>query len=283
MKLKGNILMLVFLIVVTLIGIELPRGIYMHDDDNMMTRVYLQEYNVNVVSESMNLEQKINALGSDDTIITEDKSSEISDDVKKMYLKQLDGELSGLLKYEWKAVIQEMLADSETTSSMHILDVFCIIDDKIYSYELGVVSFYNYELADMLQPGTIVFDIETGYIFNLEVILNGKSINPGYRDSIYVGETTFVITAINDEAVSYTVPDYDAELLAEEKLKADNIDNDSYFEDLSEYYGREITSDDMAYVSSYSIYLEPFSMKDTESKAMSLLFDYIYKFYADLY
>ena len=62
MKLKEilkTILVIAILLAITMIGLEIPRGIYSRNDENLMKQVMVQKYNVDVVTEPMQLEQKM--------------------------------------------------------------------------------------------------------------------------------------------------------------------------------------------------------------------------------
>ncbi len=283
MKLKETlktILVIAILLAITMIGLEIPRGIYSRDDENLMKQVSVQEYNVDVVTEPMQLEQKIEALSSDDAILAEDKSKTFNIDEKREIMAQIADEIDGLLKYEWKDYIEDILTDTDTMSSVHVVEVLRVVDDKIYSFNIGILSFDNYYSDKrMSQPGIIVFDMETNSILNLEVILGEVPLNPGYSDAIYEQTTSYSITAYDDGTFT-TSSDDTTSLLPQIK---ENATNDSYYDDLSAYYDMDITKADMAYVSGYSIFVEPFSIDDVDSKALSTMYDYMYDYYSDLY
>ena len=282
MKLKEilkTILVIAILLAITMIGLEIPRGIYSRNDENLMKQVTVQKYNVDVVTEPMQLEQKIEALSSDDAILAEDKSKTFNINEKREIMNQIADEIDGLLKYEWKDYIEDILTDADTMSSVHVVDVLRVVDDKIYSFNIGILSFDNYYSDKrMSQPGIIVFDMETNNIFNLEIILGEVPLNPGYSDAIYDQTTSYSITTYDDD--SFTVSSDTSSLLPQIK---ENATNDSYYDNLSAYYDMDITKDDMAYVSGYSIFVEPFSIDDVDSKALSTLYDYMYDYYSDLY
>lgn len=282
MKLKEilkTILVIAILLAITMIGLEIPRGIYSRNDENLMKQVTVQKYNVDVVTEPMQLEQKIEALSSDDAILAEDKSKTFNINEKREIMNQIADEIDGLLKYEWKDYIEDILTDADTMSSVHVVDVLRVVDDKIYSFDIGILSFDNYYSDKrMSQPGIIVFDMETNNIFNLEIILGEVPLNPGYSDAIYEQTTSYSITTYDDD--SFTTSSDTSSLLPQIK---ENATNDSYYDNLSAYYDMDITKDDMAYVSGYSIFVEPFSIDDVDSKALSTLYDYMYEYYSDLY
>ena len=282
MKLKEilkTILVIAILLAITMIGLEIPRGIYSRNDENLMKQVTVQKYNVDVVTEPMQLEQKIEALSSDDAILAEDKSKTFNINEKREIMNQIADEIDGLLKYEWKDYIEDILTDADTMSSVHVVDVLRVVDDKIYSFDIGILSFDNYYSDKrMSQPGIIVFDMETNNIFNLEIILGEVPLNPGYSDAIYEQTTSYSITTYDDN--SFTTSSDTSSLLPQIK---ENATNDSYYDNLSAYYDMDITKDDMAYVSGYSIFVEPFSIDDVDSKALSTLYDYMYDYYSDLY
>lgn len=282
MKLKEilkTILVIAILLAITMIGLEIPRGIYSRNDENLMKQVTVQKYNVDVVTEPMQLEQKIEALSSDDAILAEDKSKTFNINEKREIMNQIADEIDGLLKYEWKDYIEDILTDADTMSSVHVVDVLRVVDDKIYSFNIGILSFDNYYSDKrMSQPGIIVFDMETNNIFNLEIILGEVPLNPGYSDAIYEQVTSYSITSYDDD--SFTTSEDTSSLLPQIK---ENATNDSYYDNLSAYYDMDITKDDMAYVSGYSIFVEPFSIDDVDSKALSTLYDYMYEYYSDLY
>lgn len=282
MKLKEilkTILAIAILLAITMIGLEIPRGIYSRNDENLMKQVTVQKYNVDVVTEPMQLEQKIEALSSDDAILAEDKSKTFNINEKREIMNQIADEIDGLLKYEWKDYIEDILTDADTMSSVHVVDVLRVVDDKIYSFDIGILSFDNYYSDKrMSQPGIIVFDMETNNIFNLEIILGEVPLNPGYSDAIYEQTTSYSITTYDDD--SFTTSSDTSSLLPQIK---ENATNDSYYDNLSAYYDMDITKDDMAYVSGYSIFVEPFSIDDVDSKALSTLYDYMYDYYSDLY
>lgn len=282
MKLKEilkTILVIAILLAITMIGLEIPRGIYSRNDENLMKQVTVQKYNVDVVTEPMQLEQKIEALSSDDAILAEDKSKTFNINEKREIMNQIADEIDGLLKYEWKDYIEDILTDADTMSSVHVVDVLRVVDDKIYSFNIGILSFDNYYSDKrMSQPGIIVFDMETNNIFNLEIILGEVPLNPGYSDAIYEQTTSYSITTYDDD--SFTTSSDTSSLLPQIK---ENATNDSYYDNLSAYYDMDITKDDMAYVSGYSIFVEPFSIDDVDSKALSTLYDYMYDYYSDLY
>lgn len=282
MKLKEilkTILVLAILLAITMIGLEIPRGIYSRNDENLMKQVMVQKYNVDVVTEPMQLEQKIEALSSDDAILAEDKSKTFNINEKREIMNQIADEIDELLKYEWKDYIEDILTDADTMSSVHVVDVLRVVDDKIYSFSIGILSFDNYYSDKrMSQPGIIVFDMETNNIFNLEIILGEVPLNPGYSDAIYEQTTSYSITTCDDD--SFTTSSDTSSLLPQIK---ENATNDSYYDNLSAYYDMDITKDDMAYVSGYSIFVEPFSIDDVDSKALSTLYDYMYDYYSDLY
>ena len=282
MKLKEilkTILVIAILLAITMIGLEIPRGIYSRNDENLMKQVTVQKYNVDVVTEPMQLEQKIEALSSDDAILAEDKSKTFNINEKREIMNQIADEIDGLLKYEWKDYIEDILTDADTMSSVHVVDVLRVVDDKIYSFDIGILSFDNYYSDKrMSQPGIIVFDMETNNIFNLEIILGEVPLNPGYSDAIYEQTTSYSITTYDDD--SFTTSSDTSSLLPQIK---ENATNDSYYDNLSAYYDMDITKDDMAYVSGYSIFIEPFSIDDVDSKALSTLYDYMYEYYSDLY
>ncbi len=282
MKLKEilkTILVIAILLAITMIGLEIPRGIYSRNDENLMKQVTVQKYNVDVVTEPMQLEQKIEALSSDDAILAEDKSKTFNINEKREIMNQIADEIDGLLKYEWKDYIEDILTDADTMSSVHVVDVLRVVDDKIYSFNIGILSFDNYYSDKrMSQPGIIVFDMETNNIFNLEIILGEVPLNPGYSDAIYEQTTSYSITTYDDD--SFTTSSDTSSLLPQIK---ENATNDSYYDNLSAYYDMDITKDDMAYVSGYSIFIEPFSIDDVDSKALSTLYDYMYDYYSDLY
>ncbi len=282
MKLKEilkTILVIAILLAITMIGLEIPRGIYSRNDENLMKQVTVQKYNVDVVTEPMQLEQKIEALSSDDAILAEDKSKTFNINEKREIMNQIADEIDGLLKYEWKDYIEDILTDADTMSSVHVVDVLRVVDDKIYSFNIGILSFDNYYSDKrMSQPGIIVFDMETNNIFNLEIILGEVPLNPGYSDAIYEQVTSYSITSYDDD--SFTTSEDTSSLLPQIK---ENATNDSYYDDLSAYYDMDITKDDMAYVSGYSIFVEPFSIDDVDSKTLSTMYDYMYDYYSDLY
>lgn len=282
MKLKEilkTILVLAILLAITMIGLEIPRGIYSRNDENLMKQVMVQKYNVDVVTEPMQLEQKIEALSSDDAILAEDKSKTFNINEKREIMNQIADEIDELLKYEWKDYIEDILTDADTMSSVHVVDVLRVVDDKIYSFNIGILSFDNYYSDKrMSQPGIIVFDMETNNIFNLEIILGEVPLNPGYSDAIYEQVTSYSITSYDDD--SFTTSEDTSSLLPQIK---ENATNDSYYDDLSAYYDMDITKDDMAYVSGYSIFVEPFSIDDVDSKTLSTMYDYMYDYYSDLY
>ena len=282
MKLKEilkTILVIAILLAITMIGLEIPRGIYSRNDENLMKQVTIQKYNVDVVTEPMQLEQKIEALSSDDAILAEDKSKTFNINEKREIMNQIADEIDGLLKYEWKDYIEDILTDADTMSSVHVVDVLRVVDDKIYSFNIGILSFDNYYSDKrMSQPGIIVFDMETNNIFNLEIILGEVPLNPGYSDAIYEQVTSYSITSYDDG--SFTTSEDTSSLLPQIK---ENATNDSYYDDLSAYYDMDITKDDMAYVSGYSIFVEPFSIDDVDSKTLSTMYDYMYDYYSDLY
>lgn len=282
MKLKEilkTILVIAILLAITMIGLEIPRGIYSRNDENLMKQVTVQKYNVDVVTEPMQLEQKIEALSSDDAILAEDKSKTFNINEKREIMNQIADEIDGLLKYEWKDYIEDILTDDDTMSSVHVVDVLRVVDDKIYSFNIGILSFDNYYSDKrMSQPGIIVFDMETNNIFNLEIILGEVPLNPGYSDAIYEQVTSYSITSYDDD--SFTTSEDTSSLLPQIK---ENATNDSYYDDLSAYYDMDITKDDMAYVSGYSIFVEPFSIDDVDSKTLSTMYDYMYDYYSDLY
>ena len=282
MKLKEilkTILVIAILLAITMIGLEIPRGIYSRNDENLMKQVTVQKYNVDVVTEPMQLEQKIEALSSDDAILAEDKSKTFNINEKREIMNQIADEIDGLLKYEWKDYIEDILTDADTMSSVHVVDVLRVVDDKIYSFNIGILSFDNYYSDKrMSQPGIIVFDMETNNIFNLEIILGEVPLNPGYSDAIYEQTTSYSITTYDDN--SFTTSSDTSSLLPQIK---ENATNDSYYDDLSAYYDMDITKDDMAYVSGYSIFVEPFSIDDVDSKTLSTMYDYMYDYYSDLY
>lgn len=282
MKLKEilkTILVIAILLAITMIGLEIPRGIYSRNDENLMKQVMVQKYNVDVVTEPMQLEQKIEALSSDDAILAEDKSKTFNINEKREIMNQIADEIDELLKYEWKDYIEDILTDADTMSSVHVVDVLRVVDDKIYSFNIGILSFDNYYSDKrMSQPGIIVFDMETNNIFNLEIILGEVPLNPGYSDAIYEQVTSYSITSYDDD--SFTTSEDTSSLLPQIK---ENATNDSYYDDLSAYYDMDITKDDMAYVSGYSIFVEPFSIDDVDSKTLSTMYDYMYDYYSDLY
>lgn len=282
MKLKEilkTILVIAILLAITMIGLEIPRGIYSRNDENLMKQVTVQKYNVDVVTEPMQLEQKIEALSSDDAILAEDKSKTFNINEKREIMNQIADEIDELLKYEWKDYIEDILTDADTMSSVHVVDVLRVVDDKIYSFNIGILSFDNYYSDKrMSQPGIIVFDMETNNIFNLEIILGEVPLNPGYSDAIYEQVTSYSITSYDDD--SFTTSEDTSSLLPQIK---ENATNDSYYDDLSAYYDMDITKDDMAYVSGYSIFVEPFSIDDVDSKTLSTMYDYMYEYYSDLY
>ncbi|MGN0152490.1 MAG: hypothetical protein ACI39Q_08450 [Wujia sp.] len=280
-----SILIIVLLVMVTLAALEIPHGFYNHSDEQLLNQVIESTYSVNVVKEPMDLSQKIEALKDDDSIVAEKKDRATSEE-KKQWIERMRDEIDVLLDYAWHDMLEFILADEDTESYLNYMEILQVSDDKIYSYDLGVFNFYNSEKYSMMEPGLILFDVETGKILYLEVMIDYPMAGIGYTDPIYSTDL-FVVTEENGVyAGSYDVDIQESDTAIADANEAERQDREvalSYYAELKAYYNVELDSEDYPFVSEYAVCACPFTIDDISGKTMTTIYDYAYKFYSKLY
>lgn len=286
-----TIVVILLLLAVTLVALEIPRGFYEHSDEQLMNQVIENSYSISVVKEPMNLSQKIEALREDDSIVAEKKEIPHTEETEQWVECMID-EIKVLLDYGWQDEMVHILEDDETDKTLHYIEIIQVKDDKIYSYDVGMLNFYNVSEYAMLAPGVILFDTETGKILYLETILDEYMQDVGYTDAIYDPSTFYEVTIDED---SYGVYNEDVETYItdagnaalEEKVSEEKQDTGakftSFYETLTEYYGQPLDDDDYPFLSGYAVCVCPFSVDDVSGKTMTAIYDYSYKYYLKLY
>ncbi len=269
-----NIVAIMVLLSVTLVALEIPREFYAHSDEQLMNQVIENSYSVSVVREPMNLSQKIEALQDDNCIVAEKKDVPDAAETEQ-WTKRMCDEINVMLDYGWQDKLVHILENDETAMVLRYVEIIKVEDDKIYSYDLGVLTFYNYNTYGMLGPGKILFDKETDKILYMETMLDYYVEDMGYTDAIYITSQQVEIT-MNEDALyveENTAAMKDTELLEEV----------SYYDALTDYYGQTVDQDDFPYMSEYAICVCPLSIDSISGKTMTSIFDYSYRYDALLY
>lgn len=278
-----TIAIILVLLVVTLVALEIPREFYDHSDEQLMNQVIENTYSVSVVREPMNLSQKIEALQDDDCIVAEKKDVPDAAETEQ-WTKRMCDEINIMLDYGWQDALVHILENDETVMILRYVEIIKVEDDKIYSYDLGVLTFYNGYTYGMLGPGMILFDEETDKILYMEAMLDYYIGDIGYADAIYGSSQYEVIM----EADSYEIYDgeisaaiTDAELL-EETGKV-NVSPVCFYDALTDYYEQTVDQDDFPYISENAICVCPFSIDSISGKTMTAIYDFSYDYYSEMY
>lgn len=278
-----TIAIIMVLLVVTLVALEIPREFYDHSDEQLMNQVIENTYSVSVVREPMDLSQKIEALQDDDCIVAEKKDVPDAAETEQRTKRMCD-EIDIMLDYGWQDALVHILENDETVMVLRYVEIIKVEDDKIYSYDLGILTFYNYYTFGMLGPGMILFDEETDKILYMEAILDYYIGDIGYADAIYGSSQYEVIVEednyeIYDGETSAAITDAD---LLEESGKVD-VSSVCFYDALTDYYEQTVDKDDFPYISEHAICVCPFSIDSISGKTMTAIYNLSYDYYSEMY
>lgn len=276
-----NIVVIMVLLAVTLVALEIPREFYDHSDEQLMNQVIENTYSISVVREPMNLSQKIEALQDDDCIVAEKKNIPDAEETEQ-WTKRMCNEIDVMLDYGWQDVLVQILENDETVMILRYVEIIKVEDDKIYSYDLGVLTFYNAYTYGMLGPGMILFDEETDKILYMEAMLDYFIGDIVYADAIY-GFSQYEVIMDGDGYATYN---QDISLADSELLNEDgnvNVSPVYFYDALSDYYEQTVDQDDFPYMSENSICVCPFSIDSISGKTMTAIYDYSYDCYTEMY
>lgn len=276
-----NIAIIIVMLAVTLVALEIPREFYDHSDEQLMNQVIESTYSVSVVREPMNLSQKIEALQDDECIFAEKKDIPDAAETEQR-TKQICDEIDFVLDYGWRDALVDILENDDTVIVLRYAEIIKVVDDKIYSYDLGMLLFYNAYAYGMLQSGMILFDEQTDKIFYMEAMLDDYIEDIVYEDAIHsLSDYEVVvegdsINIYNEESATVTG---DAELSDGDVNKS----SASFYDALTDYYEQTVDSDDFPYITENAICVCPFSIDSISGKMMTAIYDFAYKYYSQMY
>lgn len=257
-----NILVIFLLAALTFSALELQRQYYDRADERLFSQVMLNEYSVTVVNEKVGIEQKIDALRGDDSIIAEG-NEEYSADELETYRNNIISELDNVLMYGWRDWFFSVMQADDLQEHLHEINVLRVDDDKLYSFSLGIYEFWNKDGYLTMEPSAVLFDMESGKILYMQMFSNENVFDMyGY----YVNADSYDIVA---ESYSYeTDMDMDMGLLESQ-----------YCVVLSDYYNMEMDSDAHAAMGEYYLTVSPYTNEEVQGDTFSELFDIIYRDY----
>lgn len=243
------------LIILTLLLLELPRRYYKMEGERRLNEVHMQSYSVNEIGEDMTIEQKIRVLEMEDGIVSDAAEWEMTELEKSERKNALIEEIRQMLGYsDVAAIITEILLP-EVEGRWFTMQVIHVQDEKIYSYDVGGAVFAD---DAGVMDGVIIFDMETGKIFLMEI----------FSDALLDADLAF---SYIDEK-ERTVVDVDLELTSQMDVLA---------QWLSDYYGREVTPyDSFVDFSGYEILCSPFSDDFYQAGGRNTFYRMIEKIYA---
>jgi hypothetical protein len=189
------------------------------------------------MNSEMTLKQKIEAMVDDDSIISEESrqfDTETVDKLNKLLVEQIED----VLDYGWETTLVDIINDNQTEKNWGSMKIVRVIDDQIYSFELGVLTFRS-DVYDMFyEPALVFFDYSTGKILYLAL----------YFD-------------YNVDYIGY-----------------DEFNNPSYIDALSQYYDMYINPENCdAFVAENAIWISPYTNEEILSNNFDDFYNYAYK------
>ncbi|MDD6572264.1 MAG: hypothetical protein PUF12_07790 [Thermoflexaceae bacterium] len=167
-ELLKNAVVLITLLAVTLILLEIPGRYYQKEDESLFNQIRIMDYSITSVDEKMSLLQEIESMSSDDCIVMVENEPYFTEEQLWEISANLVKEMREFLLYPWSETGPEILL-SEFTKRMGMkVQIIRVINNKIYSCEIGMVQLYAAEDADeWIGSGIILFDMESYKILYL--------------------------------------------------------------------------------------------------------------------
>ena len=248
---------IISLAILTLIMIELPKQYYNRSDEKLLEKVEIDNYSISLVSEEMNLRQKIKALASNDSIVGEGKKTNFTEAEQNELTARLLDETEIILDDEWNELLKECITGDTTLRHWERMQIIQVIDDKIYSFDLGAMAYMDEDSDE--NNGVIFFDIDTGKILYM------------YAFSYYTDADYYYEIEVDYEVETY----YEK---AEEEYAVDEVNRLKQFNStLQEYYGMDIPMDESeAFIWNDSVCISPFNYEEASSDTIFAVYEHLY-------
>ncbi len=275
MEIAYSLLVIMLLLAITFVALEVPRQYYSHSDEKLMKQVSISDYSVNVVNVEMDMSQKIDALRSEDSIISEG-TKEFDEATINTFTNVLANEIDKMLDYGWEKYLMEVITDSNVVKQWGDIKVVRVIDNEIYSFELGVMAFRrsnsvktDYGYGNMYDSGIFLFDYSTGKIFYMRAFVDEPLEDFGYyiKYQDYPDEEYYVDF---DDDTSNIVVEGDPS-------------GESYVDKLIDYYGVDMQMDCDAYISSTGIWASPFTIDEVSNSNFDAIYNYLHSNFNEVY
>lgn len=253
-----NIFVILLLVALTFAALDLQRRYYDRADEKLFSQVMLSEYSVTVVNDKVGMEQKIDALRDDLSIVAEG-NEEYSAEELETYRNNLIAEIDSVLEYGWRDWIVGALSADDLMEHLHAIDILRVDDDKLYSFSLGIYEFWNPHYWAS-EPSMILFDMESGKILYMQA---------------YAEDLLADMVVWSDSDYSYGVSVYETDAGANVALT-----EVSYYDALSDYYNMEFSSGTSAVMTDNYLTMCPFTFADLQGETFADIYDIIYRDYS---
>lgn len=257
-------LLILLLLAIAVAALELPRQYYENADTKFAKKIIDSEYEINLEEESLSISDKFKALVSNDSIITVETQN-FSNDVALQYQKAMESEFEKMLDYGWKERLCTIMRDDKTSSKGGSMKILRVIDNKIYSFELGILLVKNARYGMNYGPAIILFDMETNKILYMSLYSDLKVNDMHYLEySSYYQEENYLTDEIQLEVV--------------------RDDSTSILKALEHYYGQSIdASTSSSYITNLDLQLSPYTIDELGTKTFTYIYTYIYETYSEMF
>jgi len=160
-------LIMLLLVVLTVMLIEIPKQYYSKEDKELLDDIRVTEYALRAADDSLEIKQKIDVLTRDDCLVVKESDKSITEEEKQKRMSMLIDEISKMLDEKQSAVLNEVMMNIYDNIRWEGVNIVCTIDDKIYSFDLGMAGYVD-SVGNNIG---VIYDIETGKIIHLKAYI----------------------------------------------------------------------------------------------------------------
>lgn len=255
------------LIGLTVCALELPKLYYRVEDEKLGKQVETSEFALDTEENELSEEQMIAAFYDDETMYIDTKRAFKSWDIIE-YESDVLNKLYDGMNSQWLEFLETVLNHKDTKTQMTEVRMVKILDNKIYSANVGIIAFYNPYSMDT--PGVIMFDMKSKKLIkinmwayvnielatrNLQLDEPNELLSEGYFEYYdpYSGEPFYYIEGSMDENELAVV-------------KNDYIDPEPMYESIDKWFLIDEESkkhiSDFSYCDYEYIFINPFQSKN---------------------
>lgn len=253
-----SILVIFLLAALTISALELQRQYYYRADERLFSQVMLNEYSVTVVNDKIELEQKIDALRDDNSIIAEGNEDYSADELQT-YRNNIISEMDGVLMNGWRDWFFCLMQSENLQEHLHEINVLLVDDDKLYSFPLGIYEFWDGDGLLAMNPAAVLFDMESGKILYMQMYANENVFDMyGYYVDVDFSDT------LNESYFYETDMDF--------------IES-QYLAFLSDYYNMELGPEANAFMGEYYLTASPYTNEEVMGDTLTEILNIVYRDY----